>query len=44
MEINLEAYQKHFALESAKFVRIDHANTIIAVVYKVVTSDKNHLF
>lgn len=40
MKIDLEIYQKHFALESAKFVRIDHVDTIIAVVYKVVTSDK----
>lgn len=40
MKIDLEVYQKYFALESAKFVRIDHADTIIAVVYKVVTSDK----
>jgi len=43
MKIDLEVYQKHFALESAKFVRIDHADTIIAVVYKVITSEKNRI-
>ena len=40
MKIDLKVYQKYFALESAKFVRIDHTDTIIAEVYKVVMSDK----
>ena len=39
MKIDLEVYQKQFALESAKFVRVDHTDTIIAEVYKVVNSD-----
>ena len=38
--IDLEVYKKQFALQSAKFTHIDHTDTIIAEVYKVVTPDK----
>jgi len=40
MKIDLEIYRQQFALESAKFVRIDHTDTIIAEVYKVSTSEE----
>lgn len=42
MGIDLDVYKKQFALQSATFTHIDHADTIIAEVYKVVTSEKRH--
>lgn len=40
MGIDLEFYQKQLALQSATFTHIDHTDTIIAEVYKVVTPGK----
>lgn len=40
MKIDVEVYKKQFALQSATFTHINHADTIIAEVYKVVTPDK----
>lgn len=40
MGIDLEVYKKKFALQSATFTHINHTDTIIAEVYKVVTPDK----
>lgn len=40
MGIDLEIYKKQLALQSATFTHINHTNTIIAEVYKVVTTDK----
>jgi aminoglycoside phosphotransferase (APT) family kinase protein/RimJ/RimL family protein N-acetyltransferase len=37
--IDLEVYKKQFALQSATFTHINHTDTIIAEVYKVVASD-----
>jgi aminoglycoside phosphotransferase (APT) family kinase protein len=39
-EIDLEVYKKQLALHSATFTHINHTDTIIAEVYKVVTPDK----
>ena len=38
--IDLESYKSQLALHSATFTRINHPDTIIAEVYKVVTPDK----
>ncbi len=40
MGIDLEVYKKQFSLQSATFTHINHTDTIIAEVYKVVTADK----
>lgn len=40
MGIDLEVYKKQFALQSATFTHINHTDTIMAEVYKVVTPDK----
>jgi hypothetical protein len=37
--IHLEVYKKQFDLKSATFTHINLSDTIIAEVYKVVTSD-----
>lgn len=37
MEQSITLYQKHFNLETASFSRIDHEDTIVAVVYKILT-------
>ncbi|MCB1111600.1 MAG: aminoglycoside phosphotransferase family protein [Chlamydiales bacterium] len=39
MDVNLEVYKKQFTLQAATFNHIDHADAIIAEVYKVVTPD-----
>lgn len=38
--IDLEVYKKQLTLQSATLTHIDHTDTIIAEVYKVVTPDK----
>ncbi len=38
--MDLEVYKKQLALEAATFTHINHADTIIAEVYKVVMPDK----
>lgn len=40
MGLDLEVYKKQLALQSATFTHINHTDTIIAEVYKVVTPDK----
>ncbi len=40
MKIDVEVYKKQLALQAATFTHINHTDTIIAEVYKVVTSDK----
>lgn len=41
--IDLEVYKKQLGLQLATFTHINHANTIIAEIYKVVTADKKPL-
>lgn len=40
VRIDLEVYKKQLALQAATFRHINHTDTIIAEVYKVVTPDK----
>jgi aminoglycoside phosphotransferase (APT) family kinase protein len=40
VKIDVEVYKKQLALQAATFTHINHADTIIAEVYKVVTPDK----
>jgi hypothetical protein len=39
VEINLQVYKQQLSLQQATFIRINHTDSIIAEVYKVVTFD-----
>ena len=43
MDTLLEHYQELLGLEKAQFFRIDHDNTVIAIVYKVLLPDQTPL-
>jgi len=40
VEMNLQVYKQQLSLQQATFIRINHTDSIIAEVYKVVTFDK----